>query len=220
MTKQEIATIKNLESLVKSRFENEYSGHDFFHTKRVTNTAVYIAELEKADIFTVIIVALLHDVDDRKISTDTWRNNNIARSYLKTLGFSENKISQIIETINEVSYKGCSSTPATIEGKCVQDADRLDALGAIGIARTFEYGGNMNKRMFDPNEKPCIYENEDSYYKNNSTIINHFYEKLLLLQNFMNTNSAKKIAAQRSLYMKQFLDTFYQEWEWGMTNRY
>lgn len=205
--------IDNTISYVKNIFENEYSGHDYFHTLRVYKTATKIAEQENANLLIVQLAALLHDVDDIKLSPETYANKDRAVAFLRERGVSEKMIKTICRIIDEVSYKGTDSTvPETIEGKCVQDADRLDAIGAIGIARAFAYGGSHNRVIYDPDIKPSMQMNADEYRKHVSTTVNHFYEKLFLLKGMMNTAAAKKIAAQREDYMKSFISEFLDEW--------
>ena len=199
---------------VKEFFKKEYSGHDYFHTMRVYKTAKEIALKENADIEIVSLVALLHDVDDFKLSKDTYKNKDNARKILIANNFSEDKINLICNIIEEISYKGTDSvSPRSIEGKVVQDADRLDALGAIGIARAFAYGGNHNRIMHDPEILPKLVMNEDEYRNHISTTVNHFYEKLFNLKDLMNTSTGREIAAARHEYMKDYIDKFLAEWE-------
>lgn len=199
---------------VKEYFKNESSGHDFYHTLRVYNTAKKIAILENADVEIVMLAALLHDVDDIKISPNTYKNKDHARCFLKENNVDINKINLISQIIEEVSYKGTDSViPFTIEGKIVQDADRLDAIGAIGIARAFAYGGNHNRVMYDPNIVPNLEMNEEEYRNHVSTTINHFYEKLFNLKDLMNTNTGKQLAISKDEYMREFVKRFLDEWE-------
>ena len=199
---------------VKEKFENEYSGHDWFHTLRVFRTATRIAEAEGADVVTVQLAALLHDVDDRKLSPETYAEQKNARSFLAENGVEESVICEICRIISEVSFVGSDSVvPSTLEGKCVQDADRLDAIGAIGIARAFAYGGNHNRLMYHPDIAPNPNMNKEEYIKSNSTTVNHFYEKLFKLTDMMNTDTAKQIAKERDEYMKAFIAEFLNEWE-------
>ena len=199
---------------VKEKFENEYSGHDWFHTLRVFRTATRIAEAEGADVVTVQLAALLHDVDDRKLSPETYAEQKNARSFLAENGVEESVICEICRIISEVSFVGSDSVvPSTLEGKCVQDADRLDAIGAIGIARAFAYGGNHNRLMYHPDIAPNPNMSKDEYVKSNSTTVNHFYEKLFKLTDMMNTDTAKSIAKERDEYMKDFIAEFLDEWE-------
>ena len=199
---------------VKKTFYDDYSGHDYFHTLRVYKMAARIAEQENANLLTVQLAALLHDVDDIKLSPETHANKDKAVGFMREHGISEAMIKTICGIIGEVSFKGTDSTaPATIEGKCVQDADRLDAMGAIGIARAFTYGGNHDRIMYDPEIKPTVGMNADQYQHHISTTINHFYEKLFLLKGLMNTDTAKKIAEQREAYMKAYISEFLDEWD-------
>ena len=199
---------------VRAKFENEYSGHDWFHTLRVFKTATRIAEAEGADLVAVQLAALLHDVDDRKLSPETYEDKANARSFLSANNVEESRICEICRIIGEVSFVGTDSVvPSTLEGKCVQDADRLDAIGAVGIARAFAYGGNHNRLMYHPDIAPKLNMSMEEYIKSNSTTVNHFYEKLFKLTDMMNTDTAKQIAKERDEYMKAFIAEFLDEWE-------
>ena len=199
---------------VKNVFESDFSGHDYFHTLRVFNMANTIAEKEGADLEIVGLSALLHDVDDRKLSPKTCANKDNARGFLMSNGVDDETIEIICKIIGEIAYAGTDSVvPSTIEGKCVQDADRLDAIGAVGIGRAFAYGGSHNRYMHNPDIAPKLNMTAEEYHKSNSTTINHFYEKLFNLKDMMNTESAKIIAEERERYMKDFVDIFLQEWD-------
>ena len=201
-------------SFVEDFFKQEFSGHDYFHTLRVYKMATHIAQKENADVEIVQLAALLHDVDDRKISPDTCENKDNARHFLAENKVGKETIEEIVKIIGEISYAGKDSvTPATLEGKCAQDADRLDAIGAIGIARAFAYGGNHNRVMYDPEIKPNMDMGKEAYYNSKSTTVNHFYEKLFLLTDLMNTPTARKIAQERELYMKTYIEEFMAEWD-------
>ena len=199
---------------VKCFFEKECSGHDYFHTLRVVKLAEQIAQEENANQDIVVLAALLHDVDDIKLSPETHAKKENARKFLSENNLDDRTIELICNIISEVSYKGTESLPSkTLEGRIVQDADRLDAIGAIGIARAFAYGGSRNRVMHNPDEKPLLNMNEQEYRNHVSTTINHFYEKLFNLKNLMNTETAKKIALSREEYMKEFVERFLEEWD-------
>lgn len=182
-------------------FAGDGSGHDFDHTMRVYRMVMRIAEEESADLQCVALAALLHDVDDRKLSPETYENKDRAVGFLRENGIDAEQISRIVQIISEISFSAGNGRPSTVEGMCVQDADRLDAMGAIGIGRAFAFGGSRGRRMHDP-------EGVDS-----TSTVQHFYDKLLLLKDLMNTQTGRKLAQQRDLYMRQFLDEFYAEWD-------
>jgi uncharacterized protein len=206
--------IEKAKSYVEEVFKAEYSGHDYFHTLRVYKTATAIAIKEKADLEIVQLAALLHDVDDVKLSPETHKNKDKARHFLTIHHMDTVKIQWICQIIDEISYRGTECvTPRTLEGKCVQDADRLDAIGAIGIARAFAYGGNHNRVMHDPNIAPNLDMTAEEYRKHISTTVNHFYEKLFKLKDLMNTEQAKLLAQDREQYMKDYIARFLAEWD-------
>ena len=208
----EILINKTIEK-AKEIFKNEYSGHDFWHTLRVYNVAKIIAEKEVCDIEIVCLAALLHDFDDPKITNSTNELENATR-WLNENNYPQDRINWIKDIINGVSFKGTDTkVPETIEGKIVQDADRLDAIGAIGIARTFAYGGKKGREIWNPDEQYIDNMNEEEYRNHQGNSINHFYEKLLKLKDLMNTDTAKMIAEHRQQYMEMFLEEFYDEWK-------
>ena len=201
-------------SYVRDFFERDFSGHDYFHTLRVYKMATHIATEEHADLKIVQLAALLHDVDDRKLSPETCAEKTNARRFLAAHHMDDATIDRICQIIGEISYAGKDSViPSTIEGKCAQDADRLDAIGAVGIARAFAYGGNHNRFMHHPDIKPLRNMGKEEYYNHESTTINHFYEKLFLLTELMNTPTAKQIADARHAYMSAFVTEFLDEWD-------
>ena len=185
----------------KQIFAGDGSGHDFDHTMRVYRMAVRIAGEEGADEETVALAALLHDVDDRKLSPETYENKDRAVGFLRENGMAEEKISTIVGLISQISFSAGNGRPDSLEGMCVQDADRLDAIGAIGIGRAFAFGGSRDRRMHDP-------EGLDQ-----TTTIQHFYDKLLLLKDRMNTQTGRKLAQDRDAYLRSFLEEFYAEWD-------
>ena len=206
--------VQNATKFIKEIFQNDFSGHDFFHSMRVYRTAMKIAQAEHADMEVVALAALLHDVDDRKLSPMTAEKKENAARFMRSQNVPESEIRQVCQIIDEVSFKGTDSVrPSTPEGKCVQDADRLDALGAIGIARTFAYGGSHNRAIYDPELPPRTAMNQAQYYSSKSTSLSHFYEKLFLLEGMMNTETGKAIARKRTQYMQQFVDEFLNEWD-------
>ena len=198
----------------RNLFHQEASGHDFHHTYRVYRVAMNIARQEKADEGIVALASILHDVDDYKVFGGPQGSTKNAEGFLTTQKIDPEKIQAILEIIQTLSYKGTDTKACdSLEGKIVQDADRLDAIGAIGIARAFAFGGNKRRVMHDPAILPNLSMNQAEYTANQGTTINHFYEKLLLLKDRMNTESAKKIAADRHRYMEEFLFEFLREWE-------
>ena len=206
--------VQNATKFIKEIFQNDFSGHDFFHSMRVYRTVMKIAQAEHADMEVVALAALLHDVDARKLSPMTAEKKENAARFMRSQNVPESEIRQVCQIIDEVSFKGTDSVrPSTPEGKCVQDADRLDALGAIGIARTFAYGGSHNRAIYDPELPPRTAMNQAQYYSSKSASLNHFYEKLFLLEGMMNTETGKAIARKRTQYMQQFVDEFLNEWD-------
>ena len=206
--------IEKCKDYVKSILENESSGHDYWHTIRVFNLATTLQKIDGGSLKIIQLSALLHDVDDYKIFGDNAKTLQNANKFLNENNVSEEEIKHINNIINSISFKGIDTKiPETIEGKIVQDADRLDAIGAIGIARTFAYGGNKGRTIHIPNCKHKENMTKEEYEKNESTTINHFYEKLLLLEDMMNTSYAKELAHKRTEYMKEFLNEFYNEWD-------
>ena len=201
---------------VEQALAGDGSGHDWWHVYRVWSIAKKIAQKENADQTIVELAALLHDIADWKFNDgDELAGSREAAAWLNKNGVDPILVDEVCEIISTLSYKGAGVvTPMhTIEGKIVQDADRLDAIGAVGIARTFAYGGNKNRLMYHPEEPPVMHESFEHYKNNKGHTINHFHEKLLLLKDRMNTESAKKLAEQRHLFMEYYLDRFHKEWD-------
>jgi uncharacterized protein len=201
---------------VRGLLSGDATGHDWFHIERVRNTALAIAREEGADPFIVELAALLHDVADWKFADgDHTASPRAARRWLETLELDPGVIEHVEEIVANLSFKGAGvATPMrTLEGQIVQDADRLDALGAIGIARTFAYGGHKGQAMHDPAIQPQMHASFEAYKTNVGTTINHFYEKLLLLKDRMNTATGKRLAAERHAYMERYLEQFFAEWQ-------
>lgn len=200
-----------VENRVKVLFLHDAGGHDFFHTLRVYRTAMSIAEKEPCNPEIVALGALLHDADDKKLfSTENYAN---ARAILREYGASPQLENAVIEVISTVSFGGSSTIPATVEGRIVQDADRLDAIGAIGIARTFAYGGSHGTPMHDPGIPPRIGMTTEEYRSHKGTSLNHFYEKLFRLKETLNTHTAKEMALHRDAFLHRFVEEFLAEWD-------
>ncbi|CAM1370790.1 Phosphohydrolase [Tenacibaculum soleae] len=209
-------TIKNTIVFVKKTLQGAEGGHDWFHIERVYKNALLIAEDENVDNFIVSLGALLHDIADAKFyDGDETIGPKLARKFLEKQQVDEESIVHIENIIQYISYKTSLSDGVKFsspELAVIQDADRLDAIGAIGIARCFNYGGFKNRVLYDPEIKPNLNMTKDEYKKSTAPTINHFYEKLLLLKDKMNTQRGKQIAIQRHNYMESFLKQFYIEW--------
>lgn len=201
--------------LVKEKLEGTESGHDWFHIERVWKLSLHIQEKEGGDKLVIELAALLHDIADPKFHNgDETIATKIVTEFLTEQKVDQETISKVIFIIENMSFKNRNDAPKDLplELKIVQDADRLDAIGAIGIARTFNFGGYKNNLMYHPDIKPKLAQSKEEYKKSNGTTINHFYEKLLLLKDLLNTKTAKEIAEHRHQFMLQFLDEFYKEW--------
>ncbi len=202
---------------VRDLLEGEGSGHDWWHIKRVYDLSVTMAnEYPEADLFIIQLGALLHDIGDHKFHNgDHTVGPKMVTDWLIENQVDEVIIDKVVAIVKEISYKGADvETPmSSLEGEIVQDADRLDAIGAIGIARTFAYGGNKNREMHNPEVSPELHSDFETYKKTTGPTINHFYEKLLLLKDRMNTEFGKKLAQQRHTYMEDFLEEFFAEWK-------
>jgi len=201
---------------VKDKLQNAEGGHDWFHIERVYKNAISIAETETCDLTVVKLGALLHDIADSKFHDgDEEIGPQKARNYLESQKVSEEIIKHVIQIIENISFKGGNFEKqfTSKELEIVQDADRLDALGAIGIARTFNYGGFKNRSIYNPTIAPKLNMSKEEYKKSDAPTLNHFYEKLLLLKDKMNTETGKKMAQERHRFMELFLGQFYAEWE-------
>lgn len=210
-----MSLIENTIAFVKEKLKDAEGGHDWFHMERVYKNALLIAEGEECDITVVQLGALLHDIADSKFHDgDEKVGPKVAREFLKSQSVSEAIILHVIAIIENISFKGGNfeKTFHSKELEIVQDADRLDALGAIGIARTFNYGGFKNRTLYNPEILPNLNMSKEEYKKSEAPTLNHFYEKLLLLAAKMNTETGKKIAQERHRFMEVFLEQFYAEW--------
>ncbi len=207
--------IQKTAEYIKQEFQDDSSGHDWWHIYRVWKNALAISEHENADAFIVELAALLHDLDDWKFNASEDETPRRAQAWMESCGVDLKINARVCEIITHISYKGAGveNKMNSLEGFIVQDADRLDAIGAIGIGRAFAYGGYKNRMMYDPDSPPEMHATFEQYKNSKSATINHFYEKLLLLKDMMNTATAKKIAEERHEVMLRFLDQFMQEWE-------
>ena len=216
--------IENTIKFVKKELKNAEGGHDWFHIERVFKNAILISKEEKADVFVISLSALLHDIADPKFyDGDETIGPKKASEFLEKQEVSKAIKNHVINIIKHISYKNTFDTKSSSaqvigekftskELEIVQDADRLDAIGAIGIARCFNYGGFKNRALYNPEILPNLNMTKEEYKNSDAPTINHFYEKLLLLKDKMNTASGKRIAAERHKYMQQFLNQFYNEW--------
>ena len=210
-----MSVIENTIKFVKNQLENAESGHNWFHMERVYNNALLIAKDETCNLEVVQLAALLHDIADSKFHDgDETVGPKVASDFLTSENVSEETINHVVLIIENISFKGGNFEKkfTSKELEIVQDADRLDAIGAVGIARTFNYGGFKNREIYNPDILPNLKMTKEEYKNSTAPTINHFYEKLLLLKDKMNTESGKKIAQQRHDFMKTFLEQFYNEW--------
>lgn len=208
--------IDNTILFVKKQLQHAEGGHDWFHIERVYKNALLIAQSEECNLTVVKLAALLHDIADSKFHNgDENIGPKTARNFLEQENVDETTIAHVVAIIENISFKGGNVTKTfySKELDIVQDADRLDAIGAIGIARTFNYGGFKNRPLYDPAIQPQMNMNKEEYKNSSAPTLNHFYEKLLLLKDKMNTETGKKIALARHQFMERFLAQFYSEWE-------
>lgn len=206
--------IDKVKVFVKQEMLKGDSGHDWSHVLRVNNTAKKIAKKENANLFIVELSALFHDIADSKFTNgDETIAPKKVKEFLGSLKVDAEIIDKVNYIVNHISFKKEQPIEKSIELKVVQDADRLDAMGAIGVARAFSYGGYKNRLMYDPKEKPNLNQTKEQYVKAEGTTINHFYEKLLLLKDLMNTKEGKKLAEKRHKFLEKYLVQFFKEWE-------
>jgi uncharacterized protein len=207
--------IEKTVAFIANEFASEGSGHDWFHVDRVRRLALCIGRTEGSEPFITEMAALLHDLDDWKMSGNKSDSPVKAKKWLMEMGLEQDISTKILNVIEDVSFQGAGipTRVRSVEGAVVQDADRLDAIGAIGIARTFAYGGHKSRLIYDPAVAPVLHTDFQSYKDNTAPTINHFYEKLLLLKDRMNTLTAKSIAEQRHHFMEIYLEQFFNEWE-------
>ena len=201
---------------IREQFKDDSSGHDWWHIYRVWRMAVRLAEAEGADLYVVQLAALLHDIADWKFHDgDLTAGPRAARLWLAGQAVPAATIDHVCDIIAQLSYKGAgvATDMPTLEGRVVQDADRLDAIGAVGIARAFAYGGHAGRLLYDPEHPPEQHASALAYRNSRGPTINHFHEKLLLLKERMQTATGKQLAAQRHTYMEGYLDQFHAEWE-------
>jgi uncharacterized protein len=212
------AQLRATEDLVRTKLGDEPTGHDWWHADRVRRNALQIAEQEGANLLIVELAALLHDIADYKFTGSDETGPQLAAEWLLSIGIDRPVADAVADIIRWMSFRGANvDTPRlSLEGQCVQDADRLDAIGAIGIARTFAYGGYVRRPIHDPEQPPVLHTTVESYRSSLGTTINHFHEKLLLLRSRMNTRTAQGLAAQRHEYLAGFLAQFEAEWAGGM----
>lgn len=208
--------ILDTERFVREKLAGDSSGHDWWHIDRVRRTALNLAKIEDADPLIVELASLLHDIADWKFhGGDEGAGPKAAREWLVQHQISSEVIDHVCRIIATVSFKGAgvSTEMSSLEGKCVQDADRLDAIGAIGIARTFAFGGHFGRPMYDPEIPVELHQSFAAYKSKSGPSINHFYEKLLLLKGRMQTEAGRKLAAQRHEFMENYLKQFFAEWD-------
>jgi uncharacterized protein len=208
------AEVEELMSILKRVYKDESTGHDWYHLERVRKNALYIAEKENVShTYMIELAALLHDVPDEKLTSSEEEGNNRLNRFISLLSLEDDEKAELVNIIYSISYKGGNEKNLTsLNAKIVRDADRLDAIGAIGIARTFAYGGSKGQSLYDPDIVIRSHMTLGEYRKGKSTSVHHFYEKLLKLKNLMCTETGKKLAEERHMYMLGFLEQFNKEW--------
>ncbi|MFC0216523.1 HD domain-containing protein [Paenibacillus chartarius] len=206
--------LSDAEAWAKEKLSRDSSGHDWWHIERVVRTARTIASVEQADLFVCELAALLHDMADEKLNEDPAAAQRELEAWLYGSGASEAEVRHVLEIIATMSFKGGARPPMrTLEGKVVQDADRLDAIGAVGISRVFAFSGAKGRPIHDPSVQVRLTMTEAEYRSGNDTAINHFYEKLLMLKDLMNTEYGRRLAQGRHEFMETYLQQFYEEWK-------
>ncbi len=216
MTEQETEIVKKTIDFVKHTLMESEGGHDWWHAYRVWKMAIRITEDEGADAFVVQLGALLHDIADAKFHNGNEElGPELAANYLSSIGAKESVINHVVAIIQNISFKNSfeETVFSSLELDIIGDADRLDAIGAIGIARTFNYGGHKGFALYNPDIPPQKYHNKEDYKNSNAPTVNHFYEKLFLLKDRMKTETGKKLAEQRHRFMEEYLEQFFGEWE-------
>lgn len=215
-TKQTSTLVEKTIQFVKETLKNAEGGHDWFHIERVYKNSILIAQGENCNQLVVELAALLHDIADSKFyNGDETVGPAVAKAFLEKENAPSEIVEHVVKIIENISFKGRNEKQPfhSIEFAIVQDADRLDAIGAIGIARAFHYGGYKNRKLYDPEIKPNLHLSKEEYKNSTAPTINHFYEKLLLLKDLMNTETGKRIAQERHLFMESYLNQFYSEWK-------
>ncbi len=217
MNKKEI--IRKTEAFVRSTLEGSEAGHDWSHIERVVRNARTIGQAENADPFVIELAALLHDIADSKFHGGDEELGPVrSERFLNELGLPQDLVEHVVNIVRNISFKNeLDSSPDeafdSLELRVLKDADRLDAIGAIGVARAFHYGGYKNRSIYDPTVQPVEGLSKDQYKNSQAPTINHFYEKLLLLKDKMNTETGRRMATRRHAFMEEFLDNFYREWD-------
>lgn len=210
--------VAEISARIVAQFEGDATGHDWHHIQRVLNLSRHIQAQEGGDLEIVELAALLHDISDHKFNGGKLdAGGKIAFDFLTSIGYPEERAEKVRYIVDNISYKGANTEASmeSLEGRIVQDADRLDAIGAIGIGRTFAYGGHKGQPMFDPELSPTLHNSFDEYANSKGTTINHFHEKLLLLKDRLNTETARKMGQERHDLMVKFLDDFMSEWHFN-----
>ncbi|XOV67947.1 MAG: HD domain-containing protein [Fluviicola sp.] len=208
--------LEKVENAIREQFLDDATGHDWYHIQRVVNMSKYLQSKEGGDLEIIELAALLHDISDHKFNGGKLdEGGKVAFELLKSFDYPEDRALQVKYIVDNVSFKGANTEAEmnSLEGRIVQDADRLDAIGAIGIGRTFAYGGHKGQAMYDPKIESKLHDSFDEYANSTGTTINHFYEKLLLLSDRLNTKTAQKIGAERHQLMERFLNDFLNEWD-------